>query len=103
MSAGRGVIHSEELTADGDGDAGAHSLQLWINLPAKEKLSKPRYQDVAPEDVPTVKVGGEDGGNDGSGAEVRVLAGEVDGVRGPLKRHPGVLLLVRIDAGRVWR
>lgn len=45
---------------------------------------------------------GADGGG-GGGAEVRVLAGEVAGARGPLKRHPGVLALVRIDPGRAWR
>jgi len=44
MSAGRGIIHSEMPTAD---SSGFHGFQLWINLPAAQKMSAPRYRDVA--------------------------------------------------------
>ncbi len=43
MSAGRGIIHSEMPTPESDG---LHGFQLWINLPAKDKMSAPRYRDV---------------------------------------------------------
>ncbi len=44
MSAGRGIIHSEMPTQDTEG---LHGFQLWINLPAAEKMSEPRYRDIA--------------------------------------------------------
>ncbi len=43
MSAGRGIVHSEMPTQD---SAGLHGFQLWVNLPASEKMSEPRYRDV---------------------------------------------------------
>ncbi len=43
MSAGRGIIHSEMPTLD---SAGLHGFQLWVNLPAAEKMSAPRYRDI---------------------------------------------------------
>lgn len=43
MSAGRGIIHSEMPTQDTEG---LHGFQLWINLPAAEKMSEPRYRDI---------------------------------------------------------
>ena len=43
MSAGRGIIHSEMPTQD---TTGLHGFQLWVNLPAAEKMSPPRYRDV---------------------------------------------------------
>lgn len=43
MSAGRGIIHSEMPTSD---SSGFHGFQLWINLPAAEKMSAPRYRDL---------------------------------------------------------
>lgn len=71
MTAGRGVVHSE-MPKITDGDL--WGFQLWINLPAKDKMIKPRYQDYQAEDIPTVT------GNDG--CSVRVMAGEVHGQKG---------------------
>jgi redox-sensitive bicupin YhaK (pirin superfamily) len=51
-------------------------FQLWINLPAREKMREPRYQDIAPDRIPEVDAGG--------GVRVRVIAGERDGVAGPV-------------------
>lgn len=93
ISAGRGIFHSEHpRSTDGD----AQGLQLWINLPAKDKMTKPRYQDVAAEQIPVVSA---------SGVKIRVVAGVVDSEVGPLKRHPGMpglLLDVNIEAGVTW-
>ena len=44
MSAGRGIIHSEVPTQS---EQGLHGFQLWINLPARDKMSAPRYRDVS--------------------------------------------------------
>jgi redox-sensitive bicupin YhaK (pirin superfamily) len=51
-------------------------FQLWVNLPAKDKMTTPRYQDIEPESIPSVQAPGR--------ATVRVIAGEVAGKRGPV-------------------
>ena len=73
MNAGRGIIH-EEMPEQEEGLL--QGFQLWVNLPAKEKMSAPNYQDIQPDSVPTVQI---------QNASVKVLAGEVDGVKGPVK------------------
>ena len=73
MTAGRGIIHSE-MPEQTNGEMSG--FQLWINLPAAEKMCMPCYQDFEPDDVPLVKPT--------DGVEVRVIAGEVDGVLGPV-------------------
>lgn len=64
MTAGRGIVHAEmpQITS---GDL--HGFQLWINLPKKDKMIKPRYQDYQASDIPTV--------DNGDSASVRVMAG----------------------------
>jgi len=73
MNAGRGIIH-EEMPEQEEGLL--QGFQLWVNLPAKEKMSAPNYQDIQPDSIPTVQI---------QNASVKVLAGEVDGVKGPVK------------------
>ena len=73
MTAGSGIIHSE-MPKQHDGLM--WGFQLWVNLPAKLKMTKPRYQDIAPEKIPEVEVGD---------ARVRVVAGEIAGQRGPVE------------------
>ena len=70
MTAGGGIMHEEMPHASADGMAG---FQLWVNLPAKLKMTKPRYQEVAAQDIPVVEQ---------DGAKVLVIAGEVEGVKG---------------------
>jgi redox-sensitive bicupin YhaK (pirin superfamily) len=72
MTAGRGIVHSE-MPKQKDGLM--WGFQLWVNLPAKEKMKAPRYQDLSPDQIPIVEV---------DGATVRVIAGEVAGKRGPV-------------------
>ncbi|MCR9143541.1 MAG: pirin family protein [bacterium] len=71
MTAGRGIIHSEmpEMT-----DGLLWGYQLWINLPARHKMTEPRYQDIGPERIPTVEK------DDHS---VQVIAGDYQGTSGP--------------------
>lgn len=65
MTAGRGIIHSEMPKQE---DGLMWGFQLWVNLPAAQKMTAPRYQDIAPEDVPEVAI---------DGGRVRIVAGEV--------------------------
>jgi len=73
MTAGRGIIHSEMPEQE---EGLMQGFQLWVNLPAKDKMSKPRYQDIDPENVPVVERA--------DGTKVKVLVGSFDGVRGPV-------------------
>jgi quercetin 2,3-dioxygenase len=70
MTAGRGIIHSEMPQQQ---DGLMWGFQLWVNLPAAQKMTAPRYQDIPPEDVPEVALE--------SGVNIRVLVGESHGVR----------------------
>ena len=74
MTAGRGIVHSEMPEQE---DGLMWGFQLWVNLPARDKLCPPRYQDIAPERIPQVEAPG--------GARVRVVAGQAFGVRGPVE------------------
>ena len=74
MTAGRGIVHSEMP----EQEAGLmQGFQLWLNLPAKDKMSAPRYQDIPPEQIPLVRPA--------EGVEARLIAGELDGVKGPVE------------------
>ena len=74
MTAGSGILHQEMPQGD---DAGRmHGFQLWANLPAAEKMTTPRYQDVAGADIPEV--------TDDDGTTVRIICGDFWGQRGPV-------------------
>ncbi|MBM3534862.1 MAG: pirin family protein [Alphaproteobacteria bacterium] len=73
MTAGRGIVHSE-LPEQEDGLM--WGFQLWVNLPARDKLCEPRYQEIAPEEIPEVDAAG--------GGRVRVIAGRFAGTAGPI-------------------
>ena len=84
MTAGRGILHSEMPEQD---QGLMQGFQLWVNLPAKDKLTAPRYQDIAADRVPTARLG--------EGASAKVLAGEIAGVRGPV--DPGETQPIFLD------
>jgi redox-sensitive bicupin YhaK (pirin superfamily) len=71
MTAGRGIIHSEMPRQD---NGLMWGFQLWVNLPARDKMCPPRYQDIPPDAVPEVALPG--------GGSVRVIVGAFDGVSG---------------------
>jgi redox-sensitive bicupin YhaK (pirin superfamily) len=73
MTAGSGILHEEMPKA---GPRRLDGFQIWVNLPAKLKMTRPRYQDVPAAAIPEVVR---------PGARVRVVAGEVDGVAGAVK------------------
>ncbi|SNB46246.1 pirin family protein [Geobacter sp. DSM 9736] len=74
MTTGSGIIHQEMPRGDQDGVMGG--FQLWANLPASHKMMNPRYQGFGAAEIPEVTGKG--------GAAIRIICGEVDGVRGPV-------------------
>jgi redox-sensitive bicupin YhaK (pirin superfamily) len=75
MTAGSGILHQE--MPKGDLDGRMHGFQLWANLPARLKMTRPRYQDIEARDIPRVV--------DDDGVAVRVVCGEFWGQRGPVE------------------
>ena len=74
MTAGRGIVHSE-LPEQEDGLM--WGFQLWVNLPASEKLSEPRYQDIPAQEIPEV--------TPELGVRARIVAGQFGGATGPVQ------------------
>ncbi len=72
MTAGRGIIHSEMPTSEG---VDIRGFQLWVNLPAADKMKPPRYQDIPYGDIPTIA---------GDGYIARLVTGELLGENGPV-------------------
>lgn len=92
MSAARGIIHSE-MPQQTEGRM--RGFQLWLNLPAKEKMKPAAYRDINANEIPSVK---------NEGAETRVIAGALDGTVGPI--HGGSTdphyFDVHLDPGAVF-
>ncbi len=90
MTAGSGILHEEMPQQRARGIAG---FQLWVNLPAKLKMTPPRYQEFAAADIPEVGVE--------AGVKVRIIAGAIGKVEGPVKGIAAapVYLDVRLHAG----
>ena len=74
MTAGRGIVHSEMPEQEAGRMSG---FQLWVNLPAARKMTAPRYQDIAPEQIPSI--------TPAPGVKVRVIAGQVAETSGPVQ------------------
>jgi redox-sensitive bicupin YhaK (pirin superfamily) len=94
MTAGAGLVHSEEPTEAMLRDGGLmHGVQLWVNLPRADKLTPPRYQDLNAEKLTLARSA------DGK-ALVRLIAGDVGGQSGPGSTHtPIVYAHATIEAG----
>ena len=73
MTAGRGIVHSEMPQQE---DGLMWGFQLWVNLPAAQKMAEPRYQDIPATDVPETRIGDD--------VVVRIVAGELNGIAGPV-------------------
>jgi redox-sensitive bicupin YhaK (pirin superfamily) len=95
MTAASGVVHEEKHSREFTRKGGAfEGAQLWVNLPAKLKMSKPQYQDITDKQIPAVPLA------DGAGS-VRVIAGAFEETKGPASTHtPMELWDVRLSAGR---
>ncbi|MES2537995.1 MAG: pirin family protein [Pseudomonadota bacterium] len=85
IRAGRGMLHAEQPTS------ARHGLQLWTSLPPADKLAEPAYAAYRAADMPEITR---------DGARVRVIAGRVDEIEGPMKlASPGLFAHVRLDPG----
>ena len=73
MTSGRGILHEEMPRRSESGNI--YGFQLWVNLPAAQKMSQPRYQEVGMGNIPVIEK---------DGATIRLVAGEIDNVRGPV-------------------
>jgi len=93
MTAGGGIMH-EEMPKPKDGRMGG--FQLWVNLPARLKMTQPRYQEIPASTIPQIERGG--------GVRIRIIAGEADGVRGPVREIAAdpTYLDVTIPAGSLF-
>lgn len=85
MTAGRGIVHSE-MPEQIEGEM--RGFQLWVNLPARDKMQAPRYQDIPPERLPVVEL-------DAGGAVLASRSGDV----APMLTHPDAVAAVKIIAG----
>jgi quercetin 2,3-dioxygenase len=86
MTAGAGILHIETPPAELVESGGTfHGIQLWVNLPKKDKFATPRYQAIEGGDVALLSSA--DGG-----ALVRVIAGQLDGHRGPGVTHTPITM-----------
>jgi redox-sensitive bicupin YhaK (pirin superfamily) len=95
MTAGRGIIHQE--MPKGDSDGRMHGFQLWANLPASQKMTAPRYQEIKGAEIPEI--------TDDDGTRVRVVTGQFWGMRGPVEGIAAdpVYLDVSVPAGKKKR
>ncbi len=75
MSAGSGIIHQE--MPKGEASGAMYGFQLWANLPAANKMSEPRYRGIVAAEIPQL--------TDSGGAIIKIIAGVVDGVTGPVR------------------
>lgn len=91
MTAGRGIVHSEMPEQE---DGLMWGFQLWVNLPAAQKMRPPRYQDIEPEDIPELDL--EDG------VHVRLVAGTLRGQEGAVRdiAVSPIYWDVHLDAGK---
>ncbi|MFL9919028.1 pirin family protein [Paraburkholderia fungorum] len=96
MTAASGILHKEFHSRDFTRTGGAlEMVQLWVNLPAKDKMAAPRYQTLLNKDIPTVVL------SDGAG-KVRVIAGEYKGHRGSAQTFTPIDVWdIRLNKGHV--
>ena len=92
MTAASGLIHTEKHGREFAKKGGLFEMvQLWVNLPKKDKMSKPRYQGIKDQDIPLIS---------DANSSVRVIAGEFESIKGPaLTFTPMNLWDIRMKAG----
>jgi redox-sensitive bicupin YhaK (pirin superfamily) len=93
MTAGRGIVHSEMPEQE---EGMMRGFQLWVNLPAKDKMGAPAYQEFAPERIPVAQPA--------PGVSAKVIAGRIGEVEGPVKQpatEPSYFDLA-LDAGAAF-
>lgn len=73
MTSGRGILHEEMPQRSANGNN--YGFQLWVNLPSAQKMSQPRYQEIIADAIPIIEK---------DRVKIRLVAGEIDGIRGPV-------------------
>ena len=93
MTAGRGLVHSEMPEQQ---EGRMRGFQLWVNLPAREKMTEPKYQEFAPERIVELQPA--------QGVQLKLIAGAVGDVRGPIVQPATepVYIDVALRAGADW-
>ncbi|MGH8079732.1 MAG: pirin family protein [Lysobacter sp.] len=93
MTAGRGLVHSEMPEQE---EGRMRGFQLWVNLPAREKMTEPKYQEFAPDRIVQLRPA--------DGVEVKLIAGRIGDLRGPIAQPATdpVYLDIALDAGASW-
>ena len=93
MTAGRGLVHSEMPEQE---EGRMRGFQLWVNLPARDKMTDPRYQEFAPDRIPVARPA--------DGVEVKVIAGQVGDTTGPIDQPATapVYLDIGLQPGVAW-
>ena len=93
MTAGRGLVHSEMPEQESGRMRG---FQLWVNLPARDKMTDPKYQEFAPENIPMAEPS--------AGVSVKVIAGKVGEVTGPIVQPATdpVYLDISLAPAKAW-
>jgi len=76
MTAGSGIIH-QEMPKKYDGLM--QGFQLWVNLPARKKMTDPKYRGITKDQIPTIEKDGQ---------TIKVIAGKIDGIEGPVRDLP---------------
>ena len=92
MTAGAGVVHEEKHDREFSRQGGTlEMIQLWVNLPQAHKMTRPRYQEITADRIPTITT---------PGTTVRVIAGTYQEATGPAQTFTDITMLdVRLDAG----
>jgi hypothetical protein len=86
MTAASGIVHEEFHSERFAREGGTFEVaQLWVNLPSAAKKEPPRYQEILADSIPTVH-------DDSGGADIRVIAGEFRGIKGPARTVTPILL-----------
>jgi len=93
MTSGRGILHEEMPRRGPSGNI--FGFQLWVNLPARLKMTAPRYQEISATSIPT---------HTSDGVSIRVVAGKVDTVEGPVTEIAAspIYLDVSMSPGTAW-
>ncbi len=98
MTAGSGIVHEEFHSEQYSRSGGPFQMvQLWVNLPAKDKMTAPGYQAITDASIPRVPIFADDG----EAGAVRVVAGEYSGHQGPAHTFTEMNVLdIQLGAGR---
>ena len=83
MNAGSGIQHGGDMWADEKQQF--HEIQLWVNSPAKDKMTQPSVHTVSDSDIPIIDVS-----SDSGTANLRIIAGVLDDIEGPIKTYANI-------------